>query len=258
MTKFLEPLFQPVGLLWAIHLFLAVWFIVKRKRLKASFCSGVVIIFFVFGSTSIPNRLLASLEQPYARRQQNNETSADAVLVLGGMLSRSELDPLGFDSGDAIDRILAGMELIRRQTAPTLIIGGGGGFSSGPDASEWTEAELLGKWFKDWDLPPKNIIRLELAANTREEALQVLTLSEKHGWKRLILVTSGYHMKRAEALFRKVGIHVEPVACDFVGLSSLGNRHPYSPIPKSRTLHRLDLFLHEWIGWHYYRLRGWI
>lgn len=258
MTRFIEPLLTPLGILWALNLIVAIRCISRKEWRPALFCGGTVVLLFAFGSTSIPYRLLASLERPYGTRQWEAQPSADAIVMLGGILNRSEFDPLGFDAGSAFDRVLGAAELMRLGKAPTLVIGGGGGHSIGPNGKPWIEAEVMQGWFRDWNLGLTNVLHLKLSANTREEALQIKELAAKHGWKKIILMTSASHMKRAEALFRKLDIPVKPIACDFVGLSSLSNKEPFSPFPKALRLYRLDLFLHEWIGWHYYRLRGWI
>lgn len=258
MTRFLEPLLQPIGILWILNLAITLRLAYDRKWRGASFFGCIVALLFAFGSTSIPNRLLASLEQPYANLQLDHISSADAVVVLGGMMDRSELDALGFQVGDGFDRAMCAVELMRQRKAPILVIGGGGGYTQTTPSEPWREADLLERWVGLWDLAPTNIVRMKLAANTREEALQVLNLSKQNNWKRIILVTSGYHMRRAEALFRKLGIPIQPIACDFVGLSGLANRHAFSPFPKAGRLSQLDLYLHELIGWYYYRMRGWI
>ena len=258
MTRFLEPLLQPIGILWALNIVIALRLAYDRKWRATSFFGCTVVLLFAFGSTSIPNRLLASLEQPYSDLQLDRISSADAVVMLGGMLDRSESDSLGFQVGDGFDRAMCAVELIRKRKAPILVIGGGGGHTQATPSEPWTEADLLERWIGIWDLAATNIVRMKLASNTHEEALQVLSLSKKNNWQQIILVTSGYHMKRAEALFRKLEIPVQPVACDFVGLSGLANKSAFSPFPRAGRLHQLDVYLHELIGWYYYKIRGWI
>jgi uncharacterized SAM-binding protein YcdF (DUF218 family) len=100
---------------------------------------------------------------------------------------------------------------------------------------------------------------LDYSSNTKDEADQTKVLAEKNGWKKIILVTSAFHMGRAEALFKKTGLVVVAVGSDFEGLSSLeADFRIYSIVPGSGGFQALGFYLHEQVGWLYYKLRGWI
>jgi uncharacterized SAM-binding protein YcdF (DUF218 family) len=99
---------------------------------------------------------------------------------------------------------------------------------------------------------------LGICANTHDEALQFRKLKEAEGWQKVLLVTSALHMRRAEAVFRKQGVDVTPVACDFQVHGVLGAPGFPSPFPRQHRLDLLSLYLHEQIGWWVYKWRGWI
>ncbi|MBM3840111.1 MAG: YdcF family protein [Verrucomicrobia bacterium] len=258
MTSFWEPLLQPLGFLWLLHVLATLWMFRSRKWREAVFCGAIASAISVIGSTRVPARLLASLERPYATQNLTNLPPCDAVVMLGGTLNASNGDPLGFDVGEPADRILAAVELFKRKHAEVLILGGGGGRSRLPPGNPWSEGEVMKAWLASLGVTGTNVFPLRNCANTREEAVQVAAMARERQWKRVLLVTSAYHMKRAAGLFVKLGIPVEPVACDFVGLATLQNQKRWSPFPKTPGFHHFDLYLHEWIGWLYYRLRGWV
>ena len=52
-------------------------------------------------------------------------------------------------------------------------------------------------------------------ANTAEEAKAVAQLISANGIKRIVLITSSFHMPRAKLLFDKQGIDSVPFATDF-------------------------------------------
>ena len=102
------------------------------------------------------------------------------------------------------------------------------------------------------------IVLLNYSINTKDEADHTKTLA-KSGWEEIILVTSASHMRRAEALFKKNGLKVVAVGSDFEGLSSLeADFRIYGIVPESDGFEKLYYYLHEQVGWLYYKLRGWI
>jgi uncharacterized SAM-binding protein YcdF (DUF218 family) len=70
---------------------------------------------------------------------------------------------------------------------------------------------------------------------------------------RIILVTSAFHMTRAESLFRAAGLDVTPFPVDFRSPTRITLR---SFIPSGTALAQTDLALHEIYGRLYYWLRG--
>lgn len=257
-TRIFEALVQPIGLIWLLNLVAGIWLAYRRRWRDAAFCSAVAALLFVVGSTSVPVRLLDSLERPYSGKRLETVLPCDAVVLLGGTLSASSDGVFHFDLNDAADRAITAAELIRQGKAPNLVIGGGGDTESPAEKGESPEARRLGTWFETWGLTNAPVTRLNISANTREEAVQVLALAQKAKWRRVILVTSGYHMKRAEALFQRLGIPTETVACDFIALSYLERKKAFNPVPGWIGFEHLHLYLHEKIGWFVYRWRGWI
>jgi len=99
-----------------------------------------------------------------------------------------------------------------------LVIGGGEYSSSGQTG---LHGQLIAEWLESWKPFDSPIHVLDYSSNTKDEADQTKVLAEKNGWKKIILVTSAFHMRRAEALFKKTGLEVVAVGSDFEGLSSL-------------------------------------
>ena len=94
--------------------------------------------------------------------------------------------------------------------------------------------------------------------HTRDEALRTQALAEAQGWHRIILVTSAGHMRRSEAVFRKLGLEVIPFACDFAGVAGVANSSTLKPAPSVGGFLHLEAYLHEVVGWWVYRWRGWL
>jgi uncharacterized SAM-binding protein YcdF (DUF218 family) len=106
---------------------------------------------------------------------------ADVVVVLSGGLNR-RLDPA--------------LKLVQRGVAPVLAI------SSPFDDPRWTKARRL---CRGQEGPTRFDVLCFQAVpfNTRGEARTVARLARAHGWTRVVVVTSTYHVTRARMLFRR-------------------------------------------------------
>lgn len=105
---------------------------------------------------------------------------ADVVVVLSGGLDR-RLDPA--------------LALVRRGVAPVLAI-------SSPFRGKWPKAQALctGKTkspgFRVLCFNPRPY-------STQGEARTVAKIARAHGWRRMVVVTSTFHVTRARMLFRR-------------------------------------------------------
>ncbi len=252
----MKLLADPVSLLWFALCGTSCVLLARRQWRGACLVLGCVVAGCLVEASRLPGRLLASLEQPYARQTRAPIEPADAVLVLGGYVRPSSNNILGLRFGDAADRIMTGIALARQGKGRVLVLGGGG---RGIPPGTGLPPEVRGTrdWIRSWDLAPVPIEVLDWSLDTHEEALRHASLARKHGWKRVLLVTSAWHMKRSVAAFRKAGMEVLPVACDFRGLPDLAADRPLSLIPRTGTLVSLDLWMEETLGYIYYRLRSW-
>ena len=253
MQLTISHLVEPLGILWLISLAGLVLAVRKRQRASAVLF-GACVFFISSAGSRLSTYLLASLEKPYANTRIEEAPVCDAVVMLGGVLKRSEQDTFGIDLGDAADRAVTAIELLRRGKAKVLVFGGGGGRTRHDGA--WQEGKLLEAWAKTWGVIPTNTITLRPCANTHEEAVLVRELVQHYHWQRLLLVTSAYHMQRAAGLFRKQGIPAVPIASDFTASSELSLDRPFTLVPDSAGFNHLRLYLHEKIGWLYYWLRN--
>jgi uncharacterized SAM-binding protein YcdF (DUF218 family) len=246
---------DPLAVLW---LGLVGWSLAQlwRRRWRSVFPPLVIAAFLsLTGNPWLGHHLLARLEAPYVRTPGSLPAPADAVVMLGGQLQYSRHDLFAMDLDGACDRILAAADLARRGLGRALVLGGG---AQGPPQAHLAESDLLAGWLAAWGLTNTPVLRLGQCLTTRDEAERVSRLAAEQGWKRLILVTSAAHMRRAAAVFRRLGLEVECVACDFQGLASLEATRRVLPFPSARGFAATGLFLHEVIGWCVYRWRGWV
>lgn len=258
MAWLVDQLLDPLVIIWLTLICMTVFHAWKRKVNSAIFSGLVVVLIFVVGSTPLADNLLGTLEQPYFRKSLKTVPVCDAVIVLGGALKKhgGSEEPLGFDASDSSDRFLTGIHLVKRGKATNLVLGGG---SFGPAQNHQSESKVLSTWVESWQLTDAAVHQLGICANTREESVRVAEMVKKNNWTRLILVTSAAHMRRAYAVFQSSGVDIFPVACDFQGYPKRGSfLDRWRVLPSSGRFNKMKNYLHEKIGWLYYRSRGWI
>jgi len=253
ILKFLSPLAHPVCLIWLACLIGAAVAWRKKQKVGMFFLLGIAL-FISLAASRIPLLLMGRLEAPYTYVDLAKLEPGDAVILLGGGAGYSRTEPLGVNFNDASDRVFTAMELVRLAKAPVLILGGGGDPTAGQDLSEGSTVK---RWLEKNLATKVEMLELTASGSTRDEALKCAALAKERGWKRVFLVTSGFHMRRAEATFRTAGLPVVPVGCDFIR-SGMPNKSPFNPLPWPPGVELSSLYAHEKAGWLVYRMRGWI
>lgn len=254
MSDFLMRLVGPLGLTFVFLVLSTVALLLKGRRKTAILPALLGALLYAIGATPLPVWLLASLEKPYAGVRAEGLPEADAIVMLGGLLTPSPNDPFGADFQPAVDRAIAAAELVRRELANDLVLGGGLQQNGPPGA---VESDYLLPWLDAWKLTPQRVHQLRNCINTHDEAVACKQLADERGWKKVILVTSAFHMRRAAGVFRAAGLEVICFPADFSGLAALPDAE-WGILPGPGRLVTFDVWLHEVLGWWVYRWRGWI
>ena len=102
-------------------------------------------------------------------------------------------------------------------------------------------------------IPEEKIYVTKNVENTADEAVAVKELISPN--KRIILVTSAYHMYRAKRLFEKEGIEVIPCKVDYKTVGS-SNTTLLDFLPSAINLELAEIGIREIIGRIYYIIKG--
>lgn len=253
--RMLAPLAEPLGFLWLVMCLLSIFLVLKRRIMGAAAMAFCAVAFSIIGASSLGENLLASLERPYIRSNLNDLPVCDAVVMLGGTHRLSVYDAFGFDLGNASDRIITAIELMRLRKAKVLVLSGG---TSVEGSNKFNPALLLQKWIMAWNIPAGQVVYLSPCRNTQEEALAVKELAGQQKWNRFLLVSSAAHLRRAEAVFKSTHLDVTPVGCDFQAIGTEKSTRFSGPVPRSASIFLLENYLHEELGWWLYRANGWV
>jgi uncharacterized SAM-binding protein YcdF (DUF218 family) len=240
IKKILTPFLIPPGVFVSLALFLAAWQF-RKNRKQALAWAGFALLMWAAASGLLGNTVLAGLEYSYLPPA---EVKADAVVVLSAGVEEG-VGFLGVPtlSSVSLERAMEAVRLYRRYKLP-LIITGGAVFSSGP------EAPAIKEYLVNLGVPAKDIFTEERARDTWENAVFSRKLCDEKGYKKPLIVTSAYHMRRAMWSFKKAG---------------LGGAIPYPTAYKSsqrfrfrcadllpRSYGPLSLAMHEYLGLIFY------
>ena len=92
------------------------------------------------------------------------------------------------------------------------------------------EAQLIRDLLVEWGVSRRSIVLDTASKNTRENAINAAVALQENGCQSSLLVTSAWHMPRAIAAFKRVGVEMFPVSVDvgFVEGDSIVIRCIYS------------------------------
>lgn len=249
LSKLLPLFLYPLGL--AIGVGLVVSLANLRQRAYKTACLGLMATAGLWlSSTSFcADWLFQSLQQPFPLQPMTSLPKAEAILVLGGLADGPADRPESVDYADGIERALYARHLFLADKAPLILISGG-------SAPGWRpEAEIVADLLVDLGVPRAALLTESKSRNTRQNALFSQSLLQERRINRVLLVTSAYHMKRAQATFQAVGVEVIPAPTDY---HFAADEFPSMTwLPKAEALEHSTRALKEYLGWVVYRLRGW-
>ena len=172
-------------------------------------------------------------------RLSETPRAADAIVVFAGGVGES-----GKAGGGYQERVKRASELYRAGFAPHII------FSTGY-VYAFQEAEIMKALAVASGIPDSAIVLEKRATNTYENVVYSRAILDGSGWRRVLLVSSPYHMRRAVLTWR----HVAP-AIDVVP----------TPVPFSQfydhergaSLDQMRGLVQEYVAIAAYWWRGWI
>ena len=222
----------------------------RWPRLGASM-SVIGLGWLLLWSLPVPSSILGrSLEQAFPQQAETELPKADAIVVLGGGVSRNSW---GIDLKSAADRVWFGARLYRAGRAPLVLLSGGSLEELG---YTWPEAPAMATFLRDLGVPESAMLLESESRTTRENAVYSENLLRARGIRRVLLVTSALHMPRALATFRKLGIDAIPAPTDFEAEPPSGF-WLLRWLPDTESLDRSSRAMKEYLGIWVYRLRGW-
>lgn len=249
-AKLLSLLVYPLSLSLLLLVLAFACSLLRWRRI--SFYTTVLAVTWLYLCSTVlfANFLMGSLERSYVPRAMSVIAEADAIVLLGGaMRGDTHMGTLP-DLNQHADRLVHAAALYKAGKAPIILLTGGGGEDVRSEAEQMKDILMV------MGVPARSMLLEDKSRTTYDNAVFSAQMLRDKGLRRILLVSSGYHMPRAEALFSAQGLEVVPAPTDF--------QRPVAPqllskwVPDVASLSRSTYALHEIVGYWVYRLRGWL
>ena len=202
---------------------------------------ALAVVMMIAAAVGIWSPIVPRLAQPFVRNDRVDLERVDAVFVFSGSVNSA-----GLLTGEVIDRLLTGIALrARRPALPLLVsivrvdqrIGSPSSFADQQSLIAMVPASGPVEW-------------IDSVYSTRDEAVRLSRRAFEQRWKRVAVVTSPMHSRRACATVEGMGLAVTCVVAPWRPAAwparSAGDR--------ILVMQRL---VYETLAWAQYRVSGW-
>lgn len=238
LVVFVSPIF--------IVLALSVIGLVTRRRALVIVSASLL---YLASTPIVSEALFKYVEQSSELLLPSEAPEVDAIVALSAGMGWAKTSTGLVAQWPTPSRFLGGVDLFKAGKAPLLVFTGG---KMPWQTGNETEGEVLKRYAQLMQVPADKIFVTDKAENTEQEAQGVQRLLQPNS-KRIILVTSAFHMQRAQKIFEHLGFNVFPypvdsrVEGDALTLMSF--------LPNPRALQATHTALHETLGRLYYQLK---
>ena len=249
LRKLLEWAASPLAVGLALVLVGLVWAWRRPRQAGLALALAGVACLVVFSAGPCATALIGGLEAGYRPIRGSACEHADAIVILGGSIrARSGADPdPRLHSGS--DRIWEASRLYHAHCAQLVFVSAGGAPTVATDA---TESAAAREFLRELGVPDGAVLAEGLSRTTAENAIRSRTQLAPLGVRRILLVTSAWHMRRAARAFERQGFTVIAAPADFRSLASAEGFERWLPDAEALALSRLAL--KEYLGYWYENL----
>lgn len=245
LSKALHFLISPV--VWVLIL-LAIAFFIKKEKVRKTLIISAFSLLYLLSTPLVYNLLLSTWEVAPSEPKGNYEVA----IVLLGFTSLDHPPVERIHVSQAVNRITQLIPLYRAGKVKKILLTGG---SSSVYPDEKSEAKETKKLLLQWKINEADILVEPKARNTYENLVFAKQLLQNRGITgELLLVSSGYHLKRGIACAKKLGLEVTPYATDFRATTTDNWLDLF--IPSTAAISGIEKLIHEWVGFVMYKVKG--
>ncbi len=231
---FLNPVFVPL-----VGAIVGAVLLERRKRFGGAVLAVSLALLWFESTMPCVCLLGLPLERQYlATQSADSQPKADAIVLLGGGIGKNVSMEYP-DMYEGADRVWHAARLWKAGKAPIVVVSGRNDLN--------TAVPLL----VDLGVSRDAIAVDNDSRNTYENSrFTERLLRERGAGRKILLVTSAWHMPRACGNFAKTSLEVVPAACDFSAYNAyLGVAHWWDWIaPSADSMMRTSYLFKEWLG----------
>jgi uncharacterized SAM-binding protein YcdF (DUF218 family) len=240
LTRLLNFFTSPIN--WII-LFLILGLTVRNKLYKKLFIWLTIALMIVFTNGQLNLLALRAWSAPYSHPLDSTSTFEIAIVLGGSTGYNPELKQIDYNSRG--DRMTEAIRLYRLGRVKKLYLTGESAFIIKKESKCYAPDFL--QYMMEMGVNPKDIQLEQHARTTRENILNLQKLlgTDKSRMP-CMLITSGWHMRRALKGFSNSGLILVPYAVDSPGPDESENWYDY--LPSWRAALAWQELIHEIVG----------
>ncbi len=239
-------------LLIVIVVIATLFLVLKWHRTSRTLYGVSLILFFAIGGGWVPQYLLQQLQSQYLANPSIEWGDKDVIVLLGAGTEKIPQSD-GVEPGMfAYARILEAGELYQdcRKSTPhcTIIVSGGD-----PAEHGVSEAVVYRNVLVRLGVPQDDIVAESKSMNTYQNAQLTSEILKAYAGGRVLLVSSGFHLRRSALYFDHFGVITTPVRADYLDAKQ-------TVLPSAYNFTVMDVAINEYIGilrYRVYNRLGW-
>lgn len=251
LSKTLNYLTQPLVvliLLWVVSIF------IKQVQWKKRIRITVISLCILFTNDFLTNEVIHLYETPVTPLSEIKMQYEWGIVLTGVTSTNKVLNDRVYVTSSP-DRVNHSFMLYKKGIIKKILISGGSGQLLD---DSYSEAQQLQGLYLSMGVDSVDLLIEGKSRNTHESAVAVKELlHDTINAKDCLLITSGYHMPRSAACFRKIGLD-----CDTFATDIKFHKREFTPdvllIPKPDALLVWNALVKEWVGLLAYKLSGYI
>ena len=243
-SKLLTFLIKPT--FWILILIL---FSLFSKKKRKSFILISISIYWFFGNEFITDLTYRIWEEEPISISEIKDFYEYGI-VLGGF-SGYDNDKRRIEFNDCGDRLFYAIKLYNLGKIKKIVISGGNGqlINDGHMEADWSKDFLI-----NCGIPEQDILIESKSRNTWENSLFTSKLLKENTNKKLLLITSAWHMKRATFCFNQNNMDVDQFSTDYTQ-SNISLKLEHILLPNSISYERWETLIKEVIGNFVYKIK---
>lgn len=214
---------------------------IRKKIIRTWLLCGTLVLSLIFTNGQLQIEAYRAWSAPY-RAPLDTTVVYDLAVVLGGSTGYSK-EWHQIDYNESADRMTETIRLYRDGRIKKILISGDQAINI---YNGKTYAPYFLNYMEQMGVNRQDIILEQKAMTTRENILLIKEIVSKSDHQRILLITSGWHLRRAMKGFKASGLDLVPYGVD---VPSRDEIHSWSELlPSWNAATKWQALIHEIVG----------